>query len=182
MSGHAKRKAGSPTPGGLAWLAVGKVRRPHGVAGDALVEVYTDFPERLKPKAVVYAGETHIQLTIRRQRSHNDGVLLAFDGYSTPERVGRFRNQILYIVEEDAMELPEGEFYYHELHGLSVIDENGKSLGKVTEIMQTGANDVYVVTNDAGREILLPAISEVILDVDLDSKIIKAHLLPGLLE
>ncbi|MGD0750735.1 MAG: ribosome maturation factor RimM [Anaerolineales bacterium] len=182
MTGHAKRTAGSPTASGPSWLAVGKVRRPHGVAGDALVEVYTDFPERLKPTAVVYAGETHIQLTIRRQRSHNDGILLAFDGYSTPEQVGRFRNQILYIVEEDAMELPEGEFYYHELQGLSVIDENGKALGKVTEIMQTGANDVYVVTNDAGREILLPAISEVILDVDLDSKIIKAHLLPGLME
>ena len=109
-------------------------------------------------------------MTIRRQRIHNDGILLAFDGYSTPEQVGRFRNQILYIVEEDAMELPEGEFYYHELLGLSVMDETGESLGKVTEIMQTGANDVYVVTNDAGQEILLPAIAEVILEVDLDFK------------
>ena len=80
------------------------------------------------------------------------------------------------------MELPEGEFYYHELLGLSVMDETGESLGKVTEIMQTGANDVYVVTNEAGHEILLPAIAEVILDVDLDSKIMKVHLLPGLVE
>ena len=79
------------------------------------------------------------------------------------------------------MDLPEGEFYYHELQGLSVVDENGGSLGKVTEILQTGANDVYVVTNNAGREILLPAIAEVILNVDLESKVIKAHLIPGLL-
>jgi 16S rRNA processing protein RimM len=62
------------------------------------------------------------------------------------------------------------------------LNETGESLGKVTEIMQTGANDVYVVTNDAGNEILLPAIAEVILDVNLDSKIIKVHLLPGLVE
>jgi 16S rRNA processing protein RimM len=170
MPGRAKGTTGSPTPGEPAFLAVGKVRRPHGVAGDVLVEVFTDFPERLQTKAVFYAGETHIPLIIRRH------------GYITPEQVGRFRNQILYIVLADAVELPEGEFYYHELLGLSVLNETGESLGKVTEIMQTGANDVYVVTNDAGNEILLPAIAEVILDVNLDSKIIKVHLLPGLVE
>jgi 16S rRNA processing protein RimM len=163
-------------------LAIGKVRRPHGVNGDALVEIYTDFPERLQPKAVIYAGETHIPLTILRQRAHNDGILLAFEGFSTPEQVARFRNQTLFIPVSDAIELPEGEFYYHELLGLAVRDEAGESLGKVTEIMQTGANDVYVVTNTAGREILIPAIAEVVLDVDLDSKEISVHLLPGLVD
>jgi 16S rRNA processing protein RimM len=182
MPVHAKGIAGSFTTDEPAFLVVGKIRRPHGVTGDVLVEVYTDFPERLQTKAVLYAGETHVPLTIRRQRIHNDGVLLAFDGFTTPEQVGRFRNQLLYIVVADARELPEGEFYYHELLGLSVLDEKGASLGKVTEIMQTGANDVYVVTDDAGKEILLPAIADVILDVDLDTKIIKVHILPGLLE
>jgi 16S rRNA processing protein RimM len=182
MPGHAKRPAGSPAVGGPAFLAVGKVRRPHGVTGDVLVEVYTDFPERLQPKAVVYAGEAHIPLTIQRQRIHNDGILMAFDGYTTPEQVGRFRNQSLYIAVAEAVELPEGEFYYHELLDLSVLDESGKLLGKVTEIMQTGANDVYVVTDEAGHEILLPAIADVVLDVDLDLKTMKVHLLPGLVE
>jgi 16S rRNA processing protein RimM len=182
MPVHSKGTAGLPAADEPAFLAVGKVRRPHGVTGDALVEVYTDFPERLQTKAVLYAGETHIPLTIRRQRIHNDGILLAFDGFTTPEQVGRFRNQILYIEVADAMELPEGEYYHHELLGLSVLDETGASLGRVTEIMQTGANDVYVVTDEAGMEILLPAIAQVILDVDLDTKIIKVHLLPGLLE
>jgi len=182
MPGHAKKPAGSPAAGGPAFLAIGKVRRPHGVTGDALVEVYTDFPERLLPKAVVYASEAYTPLTIRCQRLHNDGILLAFDGYSTPEEVGRFRNQILYIVLSDAVELPEGEFYFHELLGLAVLDETGKSLGTITEIMETGANDVYVVTDEAGGEILLPAIAEVILDVDLDLKTMKVHLLPGLVE
>jgi 16S rRNA processing protein RimM len=182
MSGHAERPAGSPAAGEPAFLAIGKVRRPHGIAGDVLVEIYTDFLERLQPKAMIYAGEDHLPLTIRHQRIHNDGVLLAFDGYTTPEQVGRFRNQILYIFAADASELPEGEYYYHELLGLSVRDEAGKSLGEVIEIIQTGANDVYVVMNDAGREILLPAIAEVVLDVNLDLKIMKVHLLPGLVE
>jgi 16S rRNA processing protein RimM len=182
MPGHAEIPAGSPAAGEPAFLAVGKVRRPHGVSGDVLVEIYTDFPERLLPKALVYAGENHLPLTISRQRSHNDGVLLAFDGFSTPEQVGRFRNQILYIKSTQAEELPEGEFYFHQLLGLSVLDENGETLGEVTEILETGANEVYVVTNDAGHELLLPAIAEVILDVNLASRSMKVHLLPGLLD
>jgi 16S rRNA processing protein RimM len=180
--GHADKPAGSPAAGEPAFLAVGKIRRPHGVTGDVLVEIYTDFPERLQAKAKVYAGEKHFPLTIKRQRHHNDGALLNFDGFSTPEQAGRFRNQILYITTEEAAELPDGEYFYHELLGLNVNDETGEPLGEVTEIMQTGANDVYVIKNDAGRELLLPAISEVILEVDLASKSMKVHLLPGLLD
>ena len=182
MPRQAKKPAGLPVAGGPAFLVIGKIRRPHGVAGDVLVEIYTDFPERLEPKAVIYAGDAHIPLTIRRQRIHNDGILLAFEGLTTPEQAGRFRNQILYIIATDAKELPEGEYYYHELVGISVMTETGETLGNVTEIMQTGANDVYVVTNETGREILLPAIAEVILDVDLNSKKMKVHLLPGLVD
>jgi 16S rRNA processing protein RimM len=182
MSGHAKRPAGSPAAGEPALLAVGKVRRPHGVAGDVLVEIFTDFPERLKPGTKVHLGQKALLLTICRQRIHNDGLLLAFDGFTTPEQVGRFRNQILYIVTTDASKLPEGEYYHHELLGLFVFDEAGEPLGEVTEIIQTGANDVYVVTNDAGRELLLPAIAEVVLDVNLVLRSMKVHILPGLVD
>jgi 16S rRNA processing protein RimM len=182
MTGQAERPAGSPAAGEPAFLAVGKVRRPHGVAGDVLVEIYTDFPEHLEPGSQVYLGEKFLPLTISRQRFHNLLMILAFDGYSTPEQVGFFRNQILYIETAHASELPEGEYYFHELLGLSVLNETGELLGKVTEIMQTGANDVYVVTGQAGREILLPAIPEVILDVDLAAQVMKVHLLPGLVD
>jgi 16S rRNA processing protein RimM len=182
MPEHAELPAGSPAAGEPAFLAVGKVRRPHGVTGYVLVEIYTDFPERLRPQAMVYAGEQHLPLTIKQQRSHNDGVLLAFEGFSTPEQVGRFRNQILYIKSSETEGLPAGEYYFHELLGLCALDENDELLGEVTEIMETGANDVYVVTNDSGRELLLPAIPEVVLNVDLVSKSMKVHLLPGLLD
>ncbi|MGA2490028.1 MAG: ribosome maturation factor RimM [Anaerolineales bacterium] len=182
MARYAEKPAGSPAAGEPAFLAVGKVRRPHGVAGDVLVEIYTDFPERLRPMTMVYAGENHYPLTICRQRFHNDGLLLAFDGFITPEEVGRFRNQILYVATAAALELPEGEYYFHELLGISVTDDTGKALGEVTEIMQTGANDVYVVTNGVGREILLPVIAGVILSVDMVSRSMKVHLLPGLVD
>jgi len=172
--------AGSPTAGEPAFLAAGKIRRPHGVRGELLVEVYTDFPERLCPPGAVFAGESHQRLTIRSQRHHKDGLLLGFEGVDTPESAGQFRNQVLYLALADAPGLPEGEFYYHELLGLDVIDEAGRPLGILTEIVETGANDVYVVVDPTGNELLLPAIAEVVLDVDMDTRSMRVHLLPGL--
>ena len=176
-----KQPAGSPTAGEPAFLEAGKIRRPHGVRGEVLVEIYTDFPERLSPKRMVFVGAKHVPLTIRSQRSHGQGLLLAFDGFDTPEAVGRFRNQLLYITAAEASELEEGEYYYHQLLDLDVIDDTGRPLGRLTEIMETGANDVYVVTSASGTEILLPAIPEVVLDVDLSQKTMRVHLLQGLI-
>ena len=145
------------------------------------MEIYTDFPERLSPKRTVFVGAKHVPLTICSHRSHGQGLLLAFDGFDTPEAVGRFRNQLLYITAAEASELEEGEYYYHQLLDLDVVDDTGRQLGKLTEIVETGANDVYVVTGTSGTEILLPAIPEVVLDVDLSQKTMRVHLLQGLI-
>jgi 16S rRNA processing protein RimM len=176
------KPAGSTAAGGPAFLAVGKVRRPHGVHGEVVVEIYTDFPEHLNPNQSIYLGEKHMKLDISGQRLHNEGLLLSFVGITTPEQAGRFRNQVLSIPTSEASELPKGEFYFHDLLNLEVVDKAGILLGTLTEILETGANDVYVVTDASGRELLLPAIPDVILDVDLGARIIKVHLLPGLIE
>jgi len=181
MPEKTERPAGSPAAGEPAYLEVGKVRRPHGVSGDVLVEIRTDFPERLVPGIEIYVGEDHFQLKIRGRRVHNDGLLLAFDGYTTPEQVGRFRNKIVYTSRRKASKLSKGEYYHYQLMGLSVQDEAGTPLGKITGILETGANDVYEVRDEAGREVLLPAITDVILEIDLDLKKMQVHLLPGLL-
>jgi len=173
---------GSHRTGEPAFLAAGKIRRPHGVHGETLLEVWSDFPERLTPNRVVYLGEKHQAVTLLSQRAHQDGLLLSFAGITTPEEVGRFRNQVLYVDAGEAPELEEGEYYFHELYDLPVVDAEGKSLGTLTEIIETGANDVYVVTTPAGKEILLPVIPEVILDVDLDSRKMTVRLLPGLVD
>jgi 16S rRNA processing protein RimM len=177
------KKPADPTSAGKpAYLAIGKVRRPHGVHGESVVEIYTDFPERLSPNRVVYIGEEYVKLVIASKRPHNEGLLLGFEGITTPEQAGRYRNQVLSISATEVSDLPEGEFYFYELLDLEVIDETDNSLGILTEILETGANDVYVVTDGTGHELLLPAIPEVVLAVDLDAKIIKVHLLPGLIE
>lgn len=164
-----------------AFLAVGKIRRPYGLRGEALLEVYTDFPERLRPGKVVYAGDRRERLVIRQARAHREGLLLAFEECHRPEETERFRNRILYIATEDAAPLAEGEYYYYQLVGLTVVDEDGRELGRLSEVLVTGANDVYVVRGARG-EILLPAIPQVVRNIDLAAKRMVVHLLPGLLD
>jgi 16S rRNA processing protein RimM len=182
MSGKKELSAGSLKSGEPAFLAAGKVRRPHGVHGEVLVELYTDFPERLRAPKTVYLGEKHEPVTINSDRPHKEGLLLGFDGFDTPEAVGRFRNQTLYVASSDSPPLSEGEYYFHELLGMSVLDENGLLLGSLTEIIETGANDVFVVTTPPGTELLLPAIPDVVLAVDLEKRKMIVHLLPGLMD
>ncbi len=171
--------AGSPPTGEPVFLAVGKLRRPHGMHGEMVMDVLTDFPERLKPGRKLLVGDRHLPVQIRSVRGHNQAMLIAFNGYDTPEQAGEFRNQILYASTVEQPPLEEGEYYHHELIGLQVVDERGRLLGDLVEIMETGANDVYVVRPQTGQEILLPAIDEVILEISLEKKSMCVHLLPG---
>ena len=174
-------KTGS-LPSEPVYLAVGLLRKPHGLRGDLLLEIYTDFPERLKPGTKIFAGDKHQPLKITRRRPHNDGMILGFEGISTPEEAGKYRATVVYVPSADRPTLPEGQYYHHEIVGLTVIDEAGTTLGELSEIIITGANDVYVVTPAQGKDILLPALKEVILGVDLSAKTMRVHLLPGLLD
>ena len=106
---------------------------------------------------------------------------MAFEGYDTPEQAGKLRNQLAYVPTADRPPLPDGEYYHHQLIGLKVISEQGEVLGKVTEILATGANDVYVVRAEIGAEILIPAVDEFVRAVDLERGELRVHLAPGLL-
>ncbi len=171
----------SGSPGGEPlYVVVGYLRRPHGVRGELLMEVHTDFPERLQVGVRVFVGEDRLPLSIVGRRGHARGLLIAFDGVETREQAATLRNQYVYVLAADRPPLPEGEYYHHQLLGLQVVDENGRLLGKLTEILETGANDVYIVRTPKGRDLLLPAIDEVVLDVDLARRQMRVHLLPGL--
>jgi 16S rRNA processing protein RimM len=164
------------------FVAIGKLRRPHGVHGEIIMDVYTDFPERLRPGMQLFAGEARQPLRLTRRRWHQDALLMTFEGFDTPESVGTFRNQVLVVRTADLPPLPEGDYYHHQLIGLQVVDEAGKFLGTVTEILETGANDVLVVRPEIGSEILLPMIDQVVLEIALQDRQIRVHLLPGILD
>ena len=175
-----EHSAGSPPGGEPAFLVVGKLRHPHGVRGEILLEVLTDFPERLQPGVTVLVGEEHQPLRLRSRRVHNKGLLVGFDGYNVPETVGALRNALVYVNTADRPPLPEGEYYHHQLLGLRVVDDEGHELGRLIEILTTKANDIYMVRGESGPDILLPAIESVILDIDLQNGLMQVHLLPGL--
>jgi 16S rRNA processing protein RimM len=110
-----------------------------------------------------------------------EGLLMTFDGYTTPEAVGQFRNQVLFVKAEDRPPLADGEYYHHQLLNLGVITDAGAPLGVVTEILETGASDVLVISPTIGPDVLIPMVDTFIQDVDLAKGEITVHLIPGML-
>ncbi len=172
--------SGSPT-GEPVYLTVGFIRRPHGVRGELIMDIHTDFPDRLRAGAKVFLGEEHRAAKLASARPHATSLLVSFRGLDTPEAAGRLRNTWVYVTAADRPPLPEGKVYQYQLIGLRVVTDDGRELGKLTEIIETGANNVYVVKTADGKEVLLPAIPDVILGIDLPTGEIKVHLLEGLI-
>jgi 16S rRNA processing protein RimM len=174
-----EKNAGSPT-GESIYLAIGFIRRPHGVMGELILDLHTDFPERFKTGRQIYLGDRHQPATLSSVRPHANGLLVKIKGYETPESAGKFRNHWVYVKSNEVPPLPKGQFYKYELVGLTVIDDANHTLGKIAEVLETGANDVYVVRNTE-KEILLPAIPDVILKINMEERIVTVHLIDGLI-
>lgn len=175
-----EQNSGSPK-GESIYLAIGFLRRPHGVQGEIIMDLHTDFPERIKTGRKVYIGENYEAFTIGVARPHSNGLLVKIRGFDSPETAGRFRNQWVYVQSSEVPALPEGKYYKHELIGLTVMTDANDKLGVLNEVLETGANDVYVVVQEDGKEILLPAIADVVLDVNMVDRVIKIHLIDGLI-
>lgn len=171
---------GSPQIGEPVFLVVGKLRRPHGIKGEMLLGVMTDFPERIVPGVVLYLREGEEQITISSVRKHNKGLLVYIEEYPNIEDVQNIRNWEVFVRADDRPKLPKGEYYWHELVGMEVVTDEGASLGVLVEKIETGAKPVYVVRGEDGKDILLPVIDEVILKIDLKKKQMTVHLLEGL--
>ena len=177
----AERKEMSGSPNGEpVYLTVGFIRRPHGLHGEMIMDLHTDFPERMKRGRKLLVGEEHEPQTLTGARPHQAGLLIKLKGIDTPEAAGQLRNQWVYIKSSDAPPLPEGKIYQHEMFGFQVVDENDQPLGELVEILETGANNVYVVRNNSGHELLLPAIPSVVLNIDPTRRLMRVHLLEGL--
>jgi 16S rRNA processing protein RimM len=145
------------------------------------MEILTDFPERLRQGVTLYIGEEQVPQQLSKVRQHANGLLVSFKDISTPEAAGELRNQLVYVRSADRPSLPEGEYYHHQIIGLQVRTQQGEFLGTVIEILETGANDVFVIRPENGPEILIPDTDEVILKIDLPKGQMVINLLPGLL-
>ncbi|MBR5659462.1 MAG: 16S rRNA processing protein RimM [Lachnospiraceae bacterium] len=165
-------------------LRVGVITTTHGVFGEVKVFPTTDEARRfddLKTAVLKYRnGEMDVHIV--GVKYFKNLVILKLEEITSVEQARLYRNAELYVRREDAVPLEEGEYYIGDLIGLSVVTDEGKTLGTLTDVMETGANDVYIVTTPEKKEILLPAIDECILDIDLENGICRVHVMKGLLD
>ncbi len=170
----------APQPG-PTHLIVGRVLAPWGQRGEIRAEILTDFPERFSQLREIAVGEERRPYRVQGARLHKGQVVLKLEGIDDPEQAAELRNEYLYVPLAEAMPLGEHQYYHYQILGLEVYTTAGEHLGPVTEILETGSNDVYVVRGRE-REILIPALASVVQEVDLEHRRLLVTLPPGLLE
>ena len=165
-------------------LRVGVISSTHGVRGEVKVYPTTDDANRFKKlkKVVLDTGREYIDLEISGVKFFKNQVIFKFKGIDNINDIEKYKGKDLLVHREDAVKLEENENYVADLIDLKVVTDEGQVLGCLTEVMETGANDVYVVETEDGKELLLPAIRDCILDVDLDEEVMTVHILPGLFD
>lgn len=177
---HRNRKVRIP----IGYLAVGMIIGPHGLRGELKVESHSDYPARFDVGNRFWIGETLEPMEIIASRPHQGQLLLTLSGVADRAEAEALRGEWVFIRDEDAAALEEDTYYVHDIVGAAVQTTDGRLLGVVQDVLFTGANEVYVVVSPdtPDRELLLPAIADVIQEVDLEQGIITVNLLPGLLD
>ena len=165
-------------------LRVGVITTTHGVRGEVKVYPTTDDAERFLELEEIWldTGKERLPLKIQNVKFFKNMVILKFEGYDNINQIEMYRGKELWIRRDQAVELKENEYFIADLVGLTVIDDEEMVLGTLTDVIQTGANDVYAVKLENGKEVLIPAIRQCILKVDLEAGMMKVHVLPGLMD
>ncbi|GAB5489847.1 MAG: ribosome maturation factor RimM [Phototrophicaceae bacterium] len=169
------------------YLALGKILRPHGIRGEIRMKILTDYPERfINDLKTIYLGEKVTQdnadaYSLKSARFHKDFLLITLDEVKSRNDAETLRGKMVMIDIDNAVPLEDGEFYLYQLIGLTVQTDDGIELGQLKEVIETGANDVYIVKGREFGEVLLPAHEETIVSIDFEAKLITMTLPEGLL-
>lgn len=164
-------------------LRVGVIANTHGIKGEVKVYPTTDDVNRFKKlkKVILDTGKEKKELEVVSVKFFKNLVILKFKGIDNINDIEKYKGKDLLVTREYAIPLKEDEYFIYDIIGATVITEEGKELGILEEVMTTGANDVYVVRTKEKKELLLPVIKECVLNIDIESKIVKVHLMDGLL-
>ena len=161
------------------YLEVGKITNTHGIMGEVRVQPWADSPEFLCQFKTLYVDQAHWPIKVERARVHKNMVILKLEGVTDVPSALSMRNAILYIDRKDAA-LPEGSFFLADLMGLEVRDaQSGKVLGKIADIMNLPANNVYVVRGGE-RELLIPAVPQFIAETNVEDGYLRVNMMEGL--
>ena len=164
------------------YLEIGQIVNTFGIKGMVKVKPFTDNIERFSNLEKIYIknklGQTEYK--IQEVKYHKNMVLVKFEGIKNPEQADLLRNSYLIVDRETEEPLEAGRYYIVDMIGLDVFTDDNEYLGKLEDIYNTGSNDIYVVKNELGKQVLLPAIEDVIKNIDMDNKKVIVHLIPGL--
>ena len=167
-------------------LKVGKIVNTHSLKGEVKVISSTDFEEeRFKKgsKLLITRGNQLIrEVVVQSYRNHKNFLLVKFEGIDSVEEAEKFKNLQIKIDSDEVGELEENEFYFHEIIGCQVFDENDRNLGEIIDILTPGANDVWVIKGENGKEILIPYIEDVVKKIDITSKKVNIEVMEGLID
>ncbi|MBS9334513.1 ribosome maturation factor RimM [Fructobacillus sp. M1-13] len=167
------------------FFKIGTIVNTHGIKGELKVKAITDFAdERFAKGATVYrlVDGDYLKETVEKARLHKGMWLVTFAGVTNINEVEAYKGQELYVAEEDRNDLDDGEYYYSDIIGCTVQDVDGKIIGTVKEIMETGANDVWIVKRQQGADALIPVILDVVKEVNVADQMITIDVLEGLLD
>lgn len=165
------------------FLQVGVITSTHGLKGEVKVYPTTDYPERFEEieEVLLDTGRSKLPLEIQNVRYFKNLVILKFKGINDINDIEKYKQCSLWVTRENATPLYEDEYYIADLIGCKVFLEDGSEFGELVQVMETGANDVYVINMTDGKEVLVPAIKDCILDIDIENQKMVIHLLDGLL-
>lgn len=165
-------------------LQVGIITQTHGLRGEVKVFPTTDDVKRFKKlkEVILDTNREKITLEIEGVKFYKNLAILKFKGFDDINEIERFKGKKLFVTRENAVKLGRNEYFIADLIDMEVYDEEDRRLGILTNVIETGANDVYEVTLEDGRDLLLPAIRQCILDVDMENRKMKVHIMEGLLD
>ncbi|MBQ4346346.1 MAG: 16S rRNA processing protein RimM [Oscillospiraceae bacterium] len=164
------------------YLEIGKIVTVHGLGGIVKVQPWCDDAEFLCEFEVLYCGRQYVPMKIQRASVQKNMALVKFKGVDTVEQAQALRNSILYMDRND-VELEEGTYFIQDLIGLKVSDaDTGADYGKIADVLQTGANDVYLLRDDSGKERLVPVIPDVVTEIEPEQGYVKIRPLKGLFD
>lgn len=149
-------------------MNIATIIKPHGLNGELVVEFSSDIPENILPGAELFIGKKQLSATVSGIRRMNQRYLLKLEGTTSREVAEALRGDTVYMRAADVPALPPDEYYFHQLIGLAVEQSDGEHIGVLSEIIQTGANDVYVVTPESGKDVLFPVIQSVVKEIDIE--------------
>ncbi|SER99651.1 ribosome maturation factor RimM [Lachnobacterium bovis] len=163
-------------------LQVGVITSTHGIRGEVKVFPTTDDAHRFLDLKKVYldTGREELELEVERVKFFKNLVILKFKNYDNINDIEKYKKCPLLVAREDAVELEENEYFIADLIGLEAVSDEGEDLGKIADVLQTGANDVYVIKKKGTDDILVPAIEQCVKEINLEENRITIHLLPGL--